>query len=88
MKICIAQSRSAKGKIKENISAHLKLINRATKLNADLIIFPELSLTAYEPALAKSLAVETQSKTFNLSTSSNFNSSGAPYLVQIIAFIN
>lgn len=66
MKIAIAQSKSLAGKIAENISTHLQLINRAIQLDANLIVFPELSLTAYEPELAESLATEVNSKTFNI----------------------
>jgi predicted amidohydrolase len=35
---------------------HKKLINLAVSHGADIIIFPELSLTGYEPTLAKELA--------------------------------
>jgi len=66
MKICIAQTHSKKGAIKHNIDFHLKFIERAIKLDSDLIIFPELSVTGYEPSLAKGLASNIQSKTFNV----------------------
>jgi predicted amidohydrolase len=61
MKICIAQTLSIKGGIKENIQNHLQMINRAVSANADLIIFPELSITGYEPRLARSLALNLNS---------------------------
>ncbi len=57
MKVCIAQTKSKKGDIQYNIVNHKKLIQLATSYNADIIIFPELSLTAYEPTLAKALAI-------------------------------
>lgn len=58
MKICLAQTRSVKGDIQRNIAGHKKLINLAVAGGADLIVFPELSLTGYEPTLAKELAVD------------------------------
>ena len=56
MKICIAQTTPIKGDIQKNIENHKKLIELSIKNNADLIIFPELSLTGYEPELAELLA--------------------------------
>jgi predicted amidohydrolase len=56
MKICVAQTRPVKGDIPVNIRSHQKLIELAVAEAADLIIFPELSLTGYEPSLAQSLA--------------------------------
>lgn len=56
MKICVAQTRPFKGDIRKNIDAHKKLINLAVSYLADVIVFPELSLTGYEPELAKGLA--------------------------------
>jgi predicted amidohydrolase len=58
MKICIAQTRPVAGDIKTNIDQHKKLIDAAVSYSADIIIFPELSLTGYEPGLAKALATD------------------------------
>lgn len=58
MKICLAQIKSDKGNIKSNIKNHKKWIDIAIAENADVIVFPELSLTAYEPKLAMELATE------------------------------
>lgn len=58
MKICIAQTRPVKGDIEANIVDHINWINQAVNQNADFIIFSELSLTGYEPELAKELAIE------------------------------
>lgn len=58
MKICAAQTRPVKGDIQANIDHHKKLIGLAISSRADIIIFPELSLTGYEPALAKELATD------------------------------
>ncbi|NRD19474.1 GNAT family N-acetyltransferase [Winogradskyella eckloniae] len=65
MKICLAQVKSEKGKVQENIQNHLKFIERAILLNADLIIFPELSITNYEPRLAKALSTDVENSIFN-----------------------
>jgi predicted amidohydrolase/GNAT superfamily N-acetyltransferase len=58
MKICIAQTKSLCGAIEKNISSHLSTIEKAVSLNADIIIFPELSVTNYEPSLAPKLATK------------------------------
>ncbi|TDK43555.1 carbon-nitrogen hydrolase family protein [Algoriphagus formosus] len=65
MKVCIAQTKSEKGNIQRNIKSHLELIKRAIKLKADLIIFPELSITNYEPELAEELATDIESTIFD-----------------------
>lgn len=65
MKICIAQTQSLKRKIQENIDNHLQMIKHAIKLDADLIIFPELSITGYEPSIAKELATDIDNPIFN-----------------------
>ena len=64
MKICIAQTKSEKGNILWNIENHLEFVERAIHLKADLIVFPELSITNYEPDLAKELATEIESNIF------------------------
>ena len=56
MKICIAQTKPIKGDVSANIEAHNKLIELALTINAEAIFFPELSLTGYEPELAKKLS--------------------------------
>jgi len=53
MKIAVAQVRPVKGDVGKNISNHLKLIKVAALHGADAVFFPELSLTGYEPTMAK-----------------------------------
>jgi len=65
MKICVAQTKSTKGDVQKNIQNHLLFIERAIKLNTDLIIFPELSITGYEPALAKDLVTNVDNSIFS-----------------------
>jgi predicted amidohydrolase len=56
MKICIAQTEPKNGNVSANIEAHKRFIDLALTFNAEAIFFPELSLTGYEPELAKKLA--------------------------------
>jgi len=56
MKICIAQTRAVKGDIEANLVNHKKVIELSASHGAKMIIFPELSLTGYEPEVANALA--------------------------------
>ena len=58
MKICVAQTRAVKGDVRSNIDNHKRLIDLAVSNGAGVVIFPELSLTGYEPKLAKELATD------------------------------
>jgi predicted amidohydrolase len=66
MKICVAQTRSVTGDIAANTSRHVQIIHEAIALSADLVVFPELSITGYEPKLAKDLAVELGDRRFDV----------------------
>ena len=66
MKICVAQTRPVKGDIQSNIDNHKKLIDLAVSFGADKVIFPELSLTGYEPHLAKELATNQDDCRFSM----------------------
>ena len=66
MKICVAQTKPVKGDIERNIINHLQLIALALVSGADTIVFPELSITGYEPGLAKELATDKDDKRFNI----------------------
>lgn len=52
MKLIAAQIASIPGEIGKNISKHLDVIRLAASKGADVLVFPELSLTGYEPGLA------------------------------------
>ncbi len=65
MKICVAQTRPVKGDIQSNIENHKKLIELAVSNGAHTIIFPELSLTGYEPQLSKELATNQDDSRFD-----------------------
>jgi predicted amidohydrolase len=58
VKIALAQTRPVKGDIAANIADHKRMISLALEHSAELIIFPELSVTGYEPELAKELAID------------------------------
>ena len=62
IKVGIAQTIAEKGNIEKNIENHLNFIENAIKNQIDLIIFPELSLTGYEPELSKELAINLTDK--------------------------
>lgn len=66
MKIGIAQPKPIRGNVSANIEAHKKFIELALTLNADAIFFPELSLTGYEPELAKKLATNQNDTCLNI----------------------
>jgi predicted amidohydrolase len=65
MRICVAQTRAIKGDIQANIEHHKKVIDMAVSRGADTIIFPELSITGYEPELAKDLATHPEDRRFD-----------------------
>ena len=65
MKICLAQTGPIKGDIESNIDNHKKIIDLALSNGADMIVFPELSLTGYEPKLAKELATSKDDSRFD-----------------------
>ena len=65
MKICLAQARAVKGDVDANLDNHKKLIEQAVLHKTEMIVFPELSLTGYEPALANKLATTKDDKRFD-----------------------
>lgn len=65
MKIALAQINPIKGDIAANIIQHKKWIHLAISNKAHLIIFPELSITGYEPTLAASLAMRSSDSRFD-----------------------
>ena len=66
MKVGIAQTRPITADIPGNIQQHKKLIAKAISSGADILIFPELSLTGYEPTLAQVLAVDPNDKKLDI----------------------
>jgi predicted amidohydrolase len=66
MRICVAQIRPIKGDVQNNIDNHIKLIDMAVSNGAEIVVFPELSLTGYEPELSKELATSKGDGRFDL----------------------
>ena len=54
----LVQYPSIKGDIKSNLNNHVKHIKLSAESGADIVIFPELSLTGYELELASKLAID------------------------------
>jgi predicted amidohydrolase len=54
--IAVAQTCPVKGDVKANIEEHLRLAYGAAAEGAQIVVFPELSLTGYELGLADALA--------------------------------
>ncbi|MGE7957479.1 carbon-nitrogen hydrolase family protein [Pseudomonas sp. NPDC089530] len=59
--LAAAQSISLAGDLPGNIARHQAFIRAAAEQGVQLLVFPELSLTGYEPELAAGLAVQPQS---------------------------
>ena len=65
MRIAVAQTKPVAGDIPRNIEHHLRLIELALSVGAELVVFPELSITGYEPSLVEDLAVERDDHRFD-----------------------
>jgi predicted amidohydrolase len=65
MKLCVAQLKPVSGAVQRNIEQHKKLLALAITQRADVVVFPELSITGYEPALANQLATEQNDSQFD-----------------------
>jgi predicted amidohydrolase len=55
--LAAAQSVSIAGDVPANIERHLALMHAAADHGVQVLVFPELSLTGYEPSLAAELAI-------------------------------
>ena len=55
--LAAAQTLSIAGDVPANIRQHLAYIRAAAEHGVQLLVFPELSLTGYEPSLANELAI-------------------------------
>jgi predicted amidohydrolase len=56
-KIAAAQVASIRGDVEENIATHAAALAAAANQEVSVLVFPELSLTGYEPGLAAELAL-------------------------------
>ncbi len=57
-RMAAAQSSSVKGRTAENVARHAEFVSVANEHSASVVVFPELSLTGYEPTLAAELAID------------------------------
>jgi predicted amidohydrolase len=65
MRICAAQLAAVRGDIAANVLRHVALVELAASQGANLVFFPELSLTGYEPSLARDLATDANDPRFD-----------------------
>lgn len=99
--IALAQLPVIKGAVAENLEMHLTYIQRAAERGADLVVFPELSLTGYELELLEQLVLPKDSEVFGtLSTAAVahnivviagcplLNENSKPYIGAVICFPN
>ena len=63
--IAVAQSSSVKGDIDENIRRHARFVSIAVEHGANVVVFPELSLTGYEPIIAAETAIDSGDRRLN-----------------------
>lgn len=99
--IALAQLPVSKAAVDDNLQTHLAYIERAAALGANVLAFPELSLTGYELALLSQLAMPRSNKTFAALTAAAVatntvviagcplqNPNGKPYIAAVICFPN
>jgi predicted amidohydrolase len=55
--LAVAQTASTRGDIEGNVATHARLAKAAGNMGARMIVFPELSLTGYEPDIAATHAL-------------------------------
>lgn len=58
MKFCAAQCSPKAGAVEHNLEQHIAFIRKANEHGVDLLVFPELSLSGYEPSLATDLSFQ------------------------------
>jgi predicted amidohydrolase len=60
--LCAAQYCSVAGDLSANLDRHAQLMRLAAHHGVKFLLFPELSLTGYEPSLASKLALGADSQ--------------------------
>ncbi len=99
--IALAQLPVTKAAVDDNLQTHLAYIERAAALGANVVAFPELSLTGYELALLSQLAMPRDDAAFATLTAAAVanntvviagcplhNPHGKPYIAAVICFPN
>jgi predicted amidohydrolase len=56
-RVAAAQVPSQRGNVERNVATHLSAIEAAARHGVSLLVFPELSLTGYEPSMAAEFAI-------------------------------
>lgn len=56
-KIAAAQTSSVSGDVDANVTNHCRIVEWAAEHGVDMLVFPELSLTGYEPEFAERCAI-------------------------------
>jgi len=64
VKVAAAQCASKPGDIVANVRRHVAVVERAAPLEADAVVFPELSLIGYEPRFAAATATAPEDPRF------------------------
>ncbi|PKD43717.1 carbon-nitrogen hydrolase family protein [Rhodohalobacter barkolensis] len=78
--ISLAQIPVIKGALKENVKIHLSYISESSYFGADVVVFPELSLTGYELELADQLSFQQEPNEFRV-----LSESSVEYNIVVIA---
>ena len=99
--IALAQLPVTKAAVNDNLQRHLAYIERAAALGANVVAFPELSLTGYELALLSQLAMPRDDATFAALSAAAVatntvviagcplhNPNGKPHIAAVICFPN
>ncbi|WP_422101527.1 carbon-nitrogen hydrolase family protein [Vreelandella sp.] len=99
--IALAQLPVSKAAVADNLQTHLAYIERAAALGANVVAFPELSLTGYELALLSQLAMPRDDATFAALTAAAVanntvviagcplhNPHGKPHIAAVVCFPN
>lgn len=71
--ISLAQAPVTKGVVEDNLNIHLSYISESSSIGADLVVFPELSLSGYELELAEKLAFHKESPEFKTLSKSSID---------------
>jgi len=69
--ISLPQAPVIKGTLEKNVQIHLSYISESSNLGADVIVFPELSLTGYELELADQLSYQQEPDEFRMLSESS-----------------
>ncbi len=62
MKIGLAQIKSKKGDLSANIAHHLRVLEHVDEVDVNLVMFPELSLSNYDPDVVAGVAVDPEDR--------------------------